>query len=169
MTLYLVSSFVLSNRNAIGKDDIDMNELEQVQKQQSLAKQQQELMELIAKTETLFANIESDTALSLSDITGVTDQMKQWSNVLETLEEKETRKRKEKEAKERKKRESEENEKRKKENEERKEREEKERKRREEKEAEEKKNEKRKRQNGKKKEQEERKKMRDWKNWKPFM
>lgn len=151
MTLYLVSSFVLSNRNAIGKDDIDMNELEQVQKQQSLAKQQQELMELIAKTETLFANIESDAALSVSDITGVTDQMKQWSNVLETLEEKETRKRKEKEAKERKKRESEENEKRKKENEERKEREKKNERGEKKKKQRKRKNEKRKRQNGKKK------------------
>ncbi|CAC5381791.1 unnamed protein product [Mytilus coruscus] len=94
----------IPNRNDIGMDDIDMNELEQVQTQQRLAKQQQELMEFIAKTETLISNIESNAALSLSDITGVTDQMKQWCDVLETLEENETRKRKEKEAEERKKR-----------------------------------------------------------------
>ncbi|CAG2190528.1 unnamed protein product [Mytilus edulis] len=135
-----LSSSVLSmsNRNYIDKDDIDINELQQVHTQQNLAKQQQELMEFIAKTETLLSNIESNAALSLSDITDVTDQMKQWCNVLETLEEKETRKRIEKEAEERKKRESEEEERQKKENEERKNREERERNKREEKEAEEK-------------------------------
>ncbi|XP_052059579.1 uncharacterized protein LOC127700210 isoform X2 [Mytilus californianus] len=146
----------------LNRNDIDMKKLEQVQTVQRLAKQQQELMEFIAKTEQLVLKIESNAALSFSDLTGVTSQMKQWCDGLETLEEQKKRKKEEKEEEERKKREKEDAERRKVEEEERKKREqeeaEKRRKEQEEREAEE-----------KRRKQEEDKKKRDWKNWPPFI
>ncbi|CAC5373111.1 unnamed protein product [Mytilus coruscus] len=133
------------------KNDIDMKQLEQVKTMQRLAKQQQELMELIAKTEQLVLKIGSKAALSQSDITGVTSQLIQWCDGLETLEEKKRRLREEKEEEERKKMEKEEEERKIKEEEERK-------KEKEEQEAEE-----------KRRKLEKEKKKRDWKTWPPFI
>lgn len=128
-----------------------MKQLEQVQTMERLAKQQQDLMALIAKTEQLVLKIGSKAALSQADITDVTSQLVQWCDGLETVEEKKRRLREEKEEEERMKKEKEDAERKMKEEEERKKEEE-------EREAEE-----------KRRKQEEEKKKRDWKTWPPFM
>ncbi|XP_052059601.1 putative autophagy-related protein 11 isoform X2 [Mytilus californianus] len=151
-----------TEEKTLTRKDIDMKALEQVNILQGLAKQQQELMEFIAKTEDLVIKIEKNADLSLSDIHGVKGQMKQWCDGLETLEEKERKRRKEQEEVERKKMEKEEAERLTKEEEDRKKREQEEAEKRkaqqEEREAEE-----------KRRKQEEEKKKRDWKNWPPFI
>lgn len=85
------------------KSAIDLQVLKQAQIMQRLAQQQQELMEFIAKTETLIMKIESDAPVSESDIADVKNQMNKWCKVLETIAEQESRKKEEKEEEKRRK------------------------------------------------------------------